>query len=56
MPNITLPDGSERQFENATTGAEIAASIGEGLARAAVAVKVDGEMYGLRRRTGVVAA
>jgi threonyl-tRNA synthetase len=49
MPNITLPDGSERQFENATTGAEIAASIGEGLARAAVAVKVDGEMYDLTR-------
>jgi threonyl-tRNA synthetase len=49
MPNITLPDGSVRQFENATTGAEIAASIGEGLARAAVAVKVDGELYDLAR-------
>jgi threonyl-tRNA synthetase len=49
MPNITLPDGSVRQFENVTTGAEIAASIGEGLARAAVAVKVDGEMYDLTR-------
>jgi threonyl-tRNA synthetase len=49
MPNITLPDGSVRQFDNATSGAEIAASIGEGLARAAVAVKVDGEMYDLTR-------
>ena len=49
MPDITLPDGSVRQYDTATTGAEIAASIGEGLARAAVAVKVDGEMYDLTR-------
>jgi threonyl-tRNA synthetase len=49
MPNITLPDGSVRQYDTAITGAEIAASIGEGLARAAVAVKVDGEMYDLTR-------
>jgi threonyl-tRNA synthetase len=49
MPNITLPDGSVRQFDAATTGAEIAASIGKGLARDAVAVKVDGEMYDLSR-------
>jgi len=49
MPNITLPDGSVRQFDAATTGAEIAASIGKSLARDAVAVKVDGEMYDLAR-------
>jgi len=49
MPNITLPDGSVRQFDAATTGAEIAASIGKSLARDAVAVKVDGEMYDLTR-------
>ena len=49
MPNITLPDGTERQFEQATSGAEIAASIGEGLARAAVAVRVDGELWDLTR-------
>jgi threonyl-tRNA synthetase len=49
MPNITLPDGSERQFEQATCGAEIAASIGEGLARAAVAARVDGELWDLTR-------
>jgi threonyl-tRNA synthetase len=49
MPNITLPDGSERQFEQATSGAEIAASIGEGLARAAVAARVDGELWDLTR-------
>jgi threonyl-tRNA synthetase len=49
MPNISLPDGSERQFDQAITGAEIAASIGEGLARAAVAVRVDGELRDLTR-------
>ncbi len=52
MPNITLPDGSVRQFDAATSGAEIAASIGKGLARDAVAVKVDGEMYDLTREIG----
>ncbi len=49
MPVISLPDGSERQFDNAITGAEIAAGIGEGLARAAVAVRVNGEMWDLTR-------
>ncbi|NIL95371.1 MAG: threonine--tRNA ligase [Woeseiaceae bacterium] len=49
MPTITLPDGSVKQFDAATTGAEIAASIGQSLARDAVAVKVDGEMYDLTR-------
>ncbi len=49
MPTINLPDGSERQFDNATSGAEIAASIGEGLARAAVAVRVNGELRDLTR-------
>ena len=49
MPNITLPDGSERQFEQATSGADVAATIGEGLARAAVAVRVDGELWDLTR-------
>ena len=49
MPVISLPDGSERQFDEAITGAEIAAGIGEGLARAAVAVRVNGEMWDLTR-------
>ena len=49
MPKITLPDGSERQFESSISGADIAASIGEGLARAAVAVRVDGAMWDLTR-------
>ena len=43
MLNITLPDGSVRQFENPTNGAQIAAAIGSGLAKAAIAVVVNGE-------------
>ena len=49
MPNITLPDGSVGQFDTATNGADIAASIGKRLARDAVAVRVDGELYDLSR-------
>ncbi len=49
MPNITLPDGSVKRFDAATSGAEIAASIGKSLARDAVAVRVDGELYDLTR-------
>ena len=49
MPTITLPDGSERQFDAVTRGADIAESIGKGLARAAVAVRVDGELWDLSR-------
>ncbi|MCI5050291.1 MAG: threonine--tRNA ligase [Rickettsiales bacterium] len=39
---ITLPDGSTKAFDHAVTGEELAASIGPGLAKAAVAVNVDG--------------
>ncbi len=49
MPKITLPDGSERQFDVATRGSDIAASIGKSLARDAVAVRVDGELWDLSR-------
>ena len=42
MPVITLPDGSQRQFDRAISVAEVAASIGTGLAKAALAGKVDG--------------
>ena len=49
MPKITLPDGSERRFEAATSGAEIAESIGKSLARDAVAVRVDGKLWDLTR-------
>jgi len=44
MPVIRLPDGSERVFEAPVTVAEVAASIGAGLARAALAGKVDGQL------------
>jgi threonyl-tRNA synthetase len=42
MPNITLPDGSVRSFESPVSVAQVAASIGAGLAKAAIAGKVDG--------------
>ncbi|MEQ8355705.1 MAG: threonine--tRNA ligase [Kiloniellaceae bacterium] len=48
--SISLPDGSTRAFDGPVTGAEIAASIGPGLAKAALAVKVDGELRDLSRR------
>ena len=44
MLNITLPDGSQRQFSGPVTVAEVAASIGSGLAKAALAGKVDGKL------------
>jgi threonyl-tRNA synthetase len=44
MINVTLPDGSQRPFEHPVTVAEVAASIGAGLAKAALAGKVDGEL------------
>jgi threonyl-tRNA synthetase len=44
MPVITLPDGSQRNFEQPVTVLEVAASIGAGLARAALAGKVDGQL------------
>ena len=44
MPQITLPDGSQRQFEAPVTVAEVAASIGPGLAKAALAGRVDGRL------------
>ena len=44
MPVITLPDGSQRSFDQAITVAGVAASIGTGLARAALAGKVDGQL------------
>ena len=44
MVAITLPDGSVRQFEKPVTVAEVAASIGPGLAKAALGGKVDGKL------------
>jgi threonyl-tRNA synthetase len=49
MPAIQLPDGSERQFANAVTGAEIARDISNSLARDAVAIRVNGELWDLTR-------
>ncbi|MFT9363985.1 MAG: threonine--tRNA ligase [Gluconobacter sp.] len=43
MPAITLPDGSVRTFDGTVTGTTIAASIGPGLAKAAMAMEVDGK-------------
>lgn len=56
MPNITLPDGSVRSFEQAVTVAEVAASIGAGLAKAALAGRVDGKMVDLSHRIETDAA
>ena len=44
---ITLPDGSSRDFAGPVTGAEIAADIGPGLAKAALAIKLDGRLADL---------
>ena len=44
MLNITLPDGSVRQFEAPVSVADVAASIGTGLAKAALAGKVNGKL------------
>ena len=44
---ITLPDGSGREFAHPVTGADIAADIGPGLAKAALAIKVDGRLVDL---------
>ena len=44
MPNIRLPDGSSKSFPGPVTVAEIAAAIGPGLARAALAGKVNGKL------------
>lgn len=47
MVKITLPDGSEKKFKGKVNGFEIAKSIGEGLAKAALAVEVEGELEDL---------
>ena len=44
MPVVTLPDGSSRSFEQSVSVAAVAADIGAGLAKAALAGKVDGRM------------
>jgi threonyl-tRNA synthetase len=44
MPSITLPDGSQRKYSEAVTVEKVAADIGAGLAKAALAGKVDGKL------------
>jgi len=49
MIKITLPDGSTREVTSGTTPAQIAADIGPGLAKAALAAKIDGELRDIMR-------
>jgi threonyl-tRNA synthetase len=56
MPRIQLPDGSDRHFDDAVSGLEIASSIGKSLARDAVAIRVDGTLWDLTRAIDADAA
>ena len=47
MPAITLPDGSVRRFDAPVTGTTVAEAVGPGLARAALAMKLDGKLVDL---------
>jgi threonyl-tRNA synthetase len=49
MINITLPDGSVRQYQQGTTALEIAKSISEGLARKVLAASINGEVWDVTR-------
>ena len=49
MVALTLPDGSVRRYDAPVTGLKLAADIGPGLAKAALAVRVNGEMRDLTR-------
>ena len=49
MPTLSLPDGTARAFDAPVTGADLAAAIGPGLAKAALLVEVDGELRDLSR-------
>ena len=49
MITVSLPDGSKRSLDDGASGADLAADIGPGLAKAAVAAKVNGEVVDLAR-------
>jgi threonyl-tRNA synthetase len=49
MPRITLPDGTVKEFASPVTAGDVAASIGAGLAKAALGAKVNGELSDLSR-------
>ena len=44
MPNVTLPDGTVKTFDQSLTVADVASSIGSGLAKAAIAGEIDGQL------------
>ena len=44
MPNVTLPDGTVKSYDQPLTVADVAYSIGSGLAKAAIAGEVDGQL------------
>ncbi|HEV8263302.1 MAG TPA: TGS domain-containing protein, partial [Gemmatimonadales bacterium] len=46
---VTLPDGSQKALPAGSTGAELAKAIGPGLAKAALAIRVDGQVWDLSR-------
>ena len=50
--HVLLPDGTRKDLDDGATGADLAAAIGPGLARAALAVKVNGELRDLARPLG----
>ena len=45
MPQITLPDGSQRNFDDAVSVLDIASDIGPGLAKATLAGRVNGDLF-----------
>ncbi|MCZ6481917.1 MAG: threonine--tRNA ligase [Alphaproteobacteria bacterium] len=49
MVAITLPDGNVREFDGPVSGADVSAAIGPGLAKAALAIRVNGELWDLSR-------
>ena len=49
MVAVTLPDGKVRQYDRPVTGLDVAADIGPGLVKAALAMRIDGEMRDLKR-------
>ncbi|MEM1028593.1 MAG: threonine--tRNA ligase, partial [Planctomycetota bacterium] len=50
MPiQVTLPDGTQKSYDDGSTPHDVAASIGEGLAKAAIGARVNGELYDVNR-------
>ena len=44
MPNVTLPDGTIKSYDQSLSVADVASSIGSGLAKAAIAGEIDGQL------------